>query len=65
MSNLDGKGTGNATPYLCISQTLEEWSHANKTNIIVPHDGVGCLVVAKLILENYNQVSLTPLSSKE
>lgn len=60
MSSLDGKGRGSATPYLCIPQTFEEWSHANKTNIIIPHYGVGCLVVTKLILENYNQVSSAP-----
>lgn len=37
-----------ATAYLGIVATLEERSHANKTDIVIPHDGVLCIVVGDL-----------------
>lgn len=51
--------------YLCIPQTLEEGSHANETDIVVPHDSISQLFVAELILENCDKVKLDCLSSEE
>lgn len=40
-----GKLVAQFESYFCIFQAFEEWSHVNKADVIIPHDGIDLFLV--------------------